>query len=93
MRSITLVATLLFSTLTFAQGESYTISETPIGTLVDDPAAAAVLETYMPGSTTSPQLNMVRGITLLEVQAANPAALSDETLAEIQADLSALPAN
>jgi para-nitrobenzyl esterase len=90
MRSILLVATLLFSTLGFAQGGPYSVTETPIGTLVDDPAAAAVLEEHMPGAI--PQLSQARDLTLAAVVAIFPGSLSEEQLEEINADLQALPA-
>lgn len=93
MRSILLATALLFSALTFAQGGAYSISETPIGTLLDDPASAAVLEEHMPGIASNPQIGAVRGFTLVAVQGLDPAMLTDETLVEIQADLSDLPAN
>ena len=92
MRSILLVTTLLFSALSFAQGP-YSITETQIGTLVDDPAAAAVLDEHMPGFTSNPQLSMARGMTLVEIQSFYPSVLSEEKLDEINADLAALPAN
>ncbi|MCB1689667.1 MAG: hypothetical protein KDI33_14325 [Halioglobus sp.] len=90
MRSILLVATLLFSTLVFAQGGPYSVSETPLGTLVDDPAAAAVLEKHMPGSVA--QLSQARDMTLVTVVAIFPGSVTDEQLEEINADLQALPA-
>ncbi len=92
MRSVLLVTTLLFSALVFAEDATYSVSETTMGVLLADPAAVAVLEEHLPGFTSNPQLGMASGWTLEQLQVYSPDTITDEKLAEIQADLAALPA-
>lgn len=68
----------------------YTVDGTDIGTLLDDPAAKAVLEKNLPGFTTNPQIDMARSMTLKSVQPYSPT-MTDDKLAAIQAELSKLP--
>ena len=70
-----------------AEGSHYTTAETPLGTLMDDPAAKAVLEAHIPALIANEQIQMARQITLKDIQGFAPDALSDETLAAIDADL------
>jgi hypothetical protein len=93
MRSLILATTLLFSALSFAQGGPYSTSETPIGTLLEDPAAVAVLEEHIPGFTSNPDIAMASGLTLVQVQVYFPEPISDEEMAAIDADLSAISAD
>ncbi|CAA0091109.1 Uncharacterised protein [Halioglobus japonicus] len=93
MRSLILATTLLFSALSFAQAGPYSASETPIGILLDDPAAMAVVEEYIPGFSSNAQLDMARGMTLVDIQVYSPEPLSDEEMEALNADLAALPAN
>jgi hypothetical protein len=66
-------------------------SETPIGTLLDDPAAKAVLDKYLPGFSTNPQIEQGRALTLKAIQGYAPDQFKDETIAKIDADLAKLP--
>ena len=91
MRPLLLLITLIFSTFAFAEASSYTTAETDIGTLLDDPAASAVLEKHMPGFTQNDQISMARAMTLKSIQAFTPDTMTDEVLAKIDADLAALP--
>ncbi len=75
-----------------AAGQHYTTSETPLGTLTDDPDALAVLELHIPRLIANEQIKMARQITLKDIQGFAPDALSDEILAAIDADLAELPA-
>lgn len=93
MRSLVLATTLLFSALSFGQSGPYSTTETPIATLLEDPAAVAVLEEHMPGFTSNPDLGMAGGLTLVEVQAYSPDPMTDEEMAALNADLSALSAD
>ena len=93
MRSLVLATTLLFSALSFAQGGPYSTSETPIATLLDDPAAVAIVEEYIPGFTSNANLGMAGGMTLVEVQVYSPDPLTDEEMAALNAELSALSAD
>lgn len=75
-----------------AAAKAYSTAETPIGTLLDDPAAKAILVKYIPDLANSAQIDMARGLTLKQIQAYAGDKLSDETLGKIDWDLSKLPA-
>jgi hypothetical protein len=77
---------------TAAAGKPYTSAATTIGTLLDDPAAKAILVKYIPELANSAQIDMARGLTLKQIQAYSGDRLSDETLGKIDWDLSKLPA-
>jgi para-nitrobenzyl esterase len=68
----------------------YSIEGTDIGTLLDDPAAKAVVEKSLPGFSAHPQIDMARGMTLKAVQQYAPDLVTDEALAAIQADFAKL---
>lgn len=68
----------------------YTSLTTPLGKLLDDPAAKAVLERQVPDVLASPQLGMARGVTLEALQAYLPS-LTDSKLRAIDADLAKVP--
>jgi para-nitrobenzyl esterase len=70
----------------------YSTATTDIGTLLDDPAAKAVLVKHIPEIASSSQIDAVRSMTLKDVQQYSPDKLSDKTLTEIDADLATLPA-
>ena len=69
----------------------YSSATTEIGTLLDDPAAKAVIEKHVPGMTTNDQIDMARGMTLKDIQQYSPDAMNDKVLAETDADLAKLP--
>ena len=71
---------------------AYTVADTDIGTLLDDPAAKAILDKNIPGFTANPQIDMARSMTLKAVQAYAADKLTDEALAKVDADLAKLPA-
>jgi hypothetical protein len=48
--------------------------DTTLGTLIDNPQAAAVLNQYVPGISTNPMVQMVKGMTLNQVLAMPQAA-------------------
>ena len=73
----------------FAQ-TAYSSASTEIGTLLDDPAAKAILEKHLPGMTTNDQIDMARSMTLKDVQQYSPDQMTDKVLAEIDADLAKL---
>jgi hypothetical protein len=75
-----------------ATAQHYTTAETPLGTLLDDPAAKAVLENHIPQLIANEQIQMARQITLKDIQGFAPNVLSDDTLAAIDSDLAKLPA-
>lgn len=68
----------------------YSTSETDIGTLLDDPAAKAIVEKYIPGMTTNPQIEMARPMTLKAIQAYAAEDVTDERLVQIDAELAKL---
>ena len=68
----------------------YSTTDTEIGTLLDDPAAKAIVEKYLPGMTTSDEVDMARAMTLKAVQAYAPEQMTDETLAKIDAEFAQL---
>lgn len=70
----------------------YTTAETDIGTLIDDPAARAVLEKHIPGFTSRDQIDLARPMTMRGIQSYIPDELTDSLLNSIDADLATLPA-
>ncbi|MFM6832643.1 MAG: hypothetical protein ACKOVA_20245 [Novosphingobium sp.] len=75
-----------------AAGAPYSSAETTIGSLLDDPAAKAVLDKHMPGFAGNPQIEMARSMTLKQIQGFAPDQIKDEVLAKIDVDLAKLPA-
>jgi para-nitrobenzyl esterase len=73
------------------QSGHYTSLTTPIGQLLDDPAAHAILEKYIPQIVKMDQINMARGMTLSALQVYVPAMLTDATLKSIDQDLAQIP--
>jgi hypothetical protein len=71
--------------------QTYTTDDTPIGVLLDDPASRAVLDRHVPNFSAGPQLAMIRGATLRQIQGYALKVLSDPVLAAIDADLAKLP--
>ena len=69
---------------------TYSSTSTPIGTLLDDAAAKAVLDKNVPGLTTNPQIDMARGMTLKDIQSYAAEQLTDDVLKRIDVDLAAL---
>ncbi len=61
-----------------------------LGDLLKDPAAAAVIDKYMPGASTNPQTKMAFGMTLKALSAFPQAKLGKDLLAKIDAELQAL---
>lgn len=68
----------------------YTTAETDIGTLLDDPAAKAIIDKYIPGMTSNEQIEMARSMTLKAIQTYAPDDVTDARLAQIDADLAKL---
>ena len=94
MLSAALVATA--PAMAFAQDPAattqaaYTSAETEIGTLLDDPAAKAVLVKIVPEMATNDQIEMARAMTLKDIQQYAPDEMTDAKLAEIDAELAKL---
>lgn len=70
----------------------YSVEDTDIGTLLDDPAARAILDKQIPGMTTNPQIEMARSFTLRQIQQFAADQVTDDVLAKIDADFKALGA-
>jgi len=69
----------------------YTVEETDLGTLLDNPATKAIVEKHIPGMTTNDQVDMARGMSLKAIQQYAPDDVTDQRLAAIDADLAKLP--
>ncbi|HEX7821715.1 MAG TPA: hypothetical protein VF463_13985 [Sphingobium sp.] len=74
-----------------AKATGYTVADTDIGTLLDDPASKAIIDKYVPGFSANPQIDMARSMTLKMVQQYSSDTLTDPALANIQNDLNKLP--
>ena len=71
----------------------YSVTQTLVGTLLDDPAAAEVLKRLVPTVYADDQFqNAGRSLTLQAIQQFVPDALNDANLAKIQAEFDKLPA-
>ena len=77
---------------TTAQPAHYSTSSTEIGSLLDDPAAKALLDKHIPGMTANEQVDMARGMTLKDIQQYSPDQITDKVLANLDADFAKLPA-
>jgi para-nitrobenzyl esterase len=75
-----------------APAAHYTTADTDIGTLLDDPAARAVLDKHIPGFSSRDQIDMARSMTLKGIQQYDSATITDKALADIDSDLAKLPA-
>ena len=69
----------------------YSTAETDLGTLLDNPAAKAIIEKHIPGMTSNEQVDMARGMTLKAIQQYASEEVTDGGLAAIDADLAKLP--
>jgi len=80
-----------------AAKSKYSTAKTQLGTLLEDPAAKAVLQKHVPKLVDGGGQNMdqASGMTLRELQAAlkayAPDLLTDKVLQDIDTDLAALP--
>jgi hypothetical protein len=71
----------------------YSVSTTLVGKMLDDPAAAAILQKLIPTVYANDMFKTAgRELTLKAIQQYEPEALSDENLAKIQAELDKIPA-
>jgi hypothetical protein len=75
-----------------ATAAKYSSAQTQIGTLLDDPAARAVLDKYLPSVSHGDQIDMARSMTLKDIQQFAPDVITDQILAQVDADLAKLPA-
>lgn len=75
-----------------APAGTYSTATTEIGTLLDDPAARAVLDKYLPGMTSNDQVEMARAMTLKDIQQYSPDMVTDQVLTQLDAAFAKLPA-
>ena len=75
-----------------ATAAAYSTSSTEIGTLLDDPAARALLDKHVPGMTTNEQVDMARAMTMKDIQQYSPDKITDKVLADLDADFAKLAA-
>jgi len=68
----------------------YTTESTPLGTLLDDPAAKAILEKDIPSVVGGPEINQARNLTLRALQKFAPDLLTDDMLTRIDHELAQL---
>jgi quinohemoprotein ethanol dehydrogenase len=68
----------------------YSSAKTDIGTILDTPAVAAVVNKHIPGFTQRSQISLARSMTLKAIQAYD-ATITDAILAKTDADLAKLP--
>ena len=71
---------------------SYSTGSTQLGTLIDQQEAKAVLDRFLPGLSTNPQIGMARSQTLRSIQSFMPNVLTDDILAQIDAELAKIRA-
>ena len=64
--------------------------DTPIGELLANEAAKAVLDKDLPGLTQLPQLEMIKGLSLKQLQPYSDGKLTDELLAKTETSLAAI---
>ena len=64
--------------------------DTPLATIVADPAAKAILDKDMPGVTTHPMFEQVKTMSLNQVAPMAGGAITDEMLSKTSADLAAI---
>jgi hypothetical protein len=75
-----------------SRAEHYSVETTPCGKLIDDPAAAAILERLIPTVWGNSMFQTAgRELTLRAIQQYEPV-LTEQKLAEIQAEFDKIPA-
>ena len=73
-----------------AQPAHYSVTETLVGKLIDDPAAAAVLNKDLPGLLSDAQYPLFKSMSLKAIQQASNGDLSKRDVEKTVADLQAL---
>lgn len=76
-----------------AQAAHYSVTETKVAKLLDDPAAADILKRLIPMTFANEMFQTLgRDLTLKAIQQYEPVELSDENLAKIQSEFDKIPA-
>lgn len=73
-----------------ASAETFSVKTSTIGDLLDNAEASAIFEEHLPDVYNHPQLDMGLGMTLVQAQSFEPALITDEKLAAMEADLQKL---
>lgn len=68
----------------------YTTGSTLVGVILDDPEARDIVDKYLPGFSTHPDIGQGRGFTLNFMQKFDRDAITDEKLTKMNADFIAL---
>ena len=100
MKSIVAAAALLLPAIASAQTATPTPAapaaagrlnlDTPIETIVADPAGKAVIDKDLPGTTTNPMYDQFKGMSINQVAPMVPDKLTPALLAKVSADLAAI---
>lgn len=69
----------------------YSTADTDLGTLLDDPAAKAILVKHLPQLVSNPQIEQGRSMTLKQLQGYAADVVTDEALKKIDDDLARIP--
>jgi hypothetical protein len=88
---LAMTATAQTPSTTAPQAVHYSTADTDLGTLLDDAAARAIVDKYLPGFSANEQIDMARSLTLKALQQYSPDTISDQALAKIDADFATLP--
>lgn len=75
-----------------APAAAFNTATTPLGDILDNPAAKAVVQRHLPDLMANEQINMARSLTLKGLQSYAADQVTDKALAAIDADFAKLPA-
>ncbi len=74
-----------------ADASHYSTADTPIGTLLDDPAAVVIIDKIIPGFSKREGVDQARPVTFQAIQAYVPDEFTDERLAKMDEEFAKLP--
>ena len=70
----------------------YTLDDSTIGELLDDPTTKAILVKHLPEVVNGEGIDRARGMTLPAIQPFSQGKITDEQLAAVEKDLATVPA-
>jgi hypothetical protein len=73
-----------------ASAAPFSTATTPLGDILDNPAACAIVDKYVPDMSKSDQIDLARAMTLQDIQMYSPDALTDEVLEKMDAEFAKL---
>jgi hypothetical protein len=85
-------ATTTAAPIAISAGAAGYSADTPLETVVGDPAAKAALDKTLPNIARHPAFDQFKTMSLRQLQIYAPDKISDEAVAKVDADLKALPA-